>query len=185
MLPRLARHALSLVLLLLSAVAAADSTVLRTFTFPEVGKLQMRAPEGWPVEMRASSRSELPTVAFGPRDEVTFQVLITPLSSSGRAKALMAADMRRMVEMSAQEAQAQSVEKTLALQELDAGTHRGYYFSATDRAPGPDEYKYMTQGVLALEDVLLTFTILHNDGHESVVAAALSMLKTAAQLRDL
>lgn len=43
----------------------------------------------------------------------------------------------------------------------------------------------MTQGVLALDDVLVTFTILCNEGYESVVPAALGMLKSAVQLRDL
>src|SRR5437868_6173819 len=68
--------------------------------------------------------------------------------------------VKQMVEQAAQDAKAQSVEKTLTIKELRGGENVGYYFSATDRAPKADEYKYLTQGMFGLGEVLISFTIL-------------------------
>jgi len=62
---------------------------------------------------------------------------------------------------------------------VDGGT--GYYFSATDRAPNPGEYKYLTQGMLPVGELVVTFTILSNDGGEAAVSAALTLLRDLAQ----
>jgi hypothetical protein len=55
------------------------------------------------------------------------------------------------------------------------------YFSATDRAPKPGEYKFMTQGMLQVGELSVTFTILTNEGQELVIKQALDALKGAAQ----
>ena len=57
----------------------------------------------------------------------------------------------------------------------------GYCFSATDRAPQPGEYKYLTQGIVRVGELSVTFTILTNDGQEAVVKQALEALKGARQ----
>jgi hypothetical protein len=183
---RFARHAVAVVLALVSALAAAESTAIRTFAVPDLGTLQLSAPESWPVEMRSAPNRALPTIAFGPDEGATYQVLITPLPPPHKDQpALAAGALKQMVEHAAQEATPQSVEKSLVVKELRGGAHVGYYFSATDRAPKRDEYKYMTQGMFGLGEMLITFTILTNDGYESVVPAALTMIRNAAQLKDL
>jgi hypothetical protein len=72
------------------------------------------------------------------------------------------------------------VEKVISLRELHGGVSRGYYFAATDRAPNPGEFKYLTQGIVHLEDINLAFTILTNDGQDAEVKAALEVLRTAS-----
>ena len=57
-------------------------------------------------------------------------------------------------------------------------------FFSTDRAPKPDEYKYMTQGMILVGDIALTFTILTNDGQEIVITNALSMLKSSTHVNS-
>jgi len=180
------RIALASTLLLVATLAAAESTTVRTFVIPEHGSVQLSAPESWPVEMRDAHNRTLPTIAFGPNEGATYQVLITPLAPTRKdGPPLAASAVKQMVEQAAQEARTQSVEKTLTIKELKGGNNAGYYFSATDRAPKPDEYKNLTQGVLSLGDVLLTFTILTNDGYESIVPAALTMIKSAVLVRDM
>jgi hypothetical protein len=49
----------------------------------------------------------------------------------------------------------------------------GYYFSATDRAPKPGEFKYLTQGILHIGELVASFTILSNDGGEANASDAL------------
>jgi hypothetical protein len=80
----------------------------------------------------------------------------------------------------AHEATSQSVERVLPIQEIKGVDGRGFYFAATDRAPKPGEYKYLTQGMIRVGEIALAFTILTNDGEESVVQAALKILRTAA-----
>jgi len=43
--------------------------------------------------------------------------------------------------LAAQSALSQAVEKSLPVQELRGGNAQGSYFSATDRAPKPGEFK--------------------------------------------
>lgn len=54
----------------------------------------------------------------------------------------------------------------------------------TDRAPGPREYKYMTQGTLRVSNLVVTITILTNDGQGNIIAVAIAMLKNAVYVDD-
>lgn len=89
-------------------------------------------------------------------------------------------EMKSSVERAADGASQQAVEKTIPIRELKGSSGKGYYFSATDKAPKPDEFKYLTQGMLGVGDLAVTFTILTNDGQDAVVKEALSMLSSAA-----
>src|SRR5438874_7274661 len=113
---RMVRFAIAAALLLLTSLAGAESTTVRTFSVPEHGIVQLSAPKSWPVEMRDAPNRTLPTIAFGPNEGATYQVLITPLSASQKDQPLPgAAAVKQMVEQAAQEAQTQSVEKTLVI----------------------------------------------------------------------
>lgn len=183
---RFVKYIITSALLLAASLACAEPTAIRTFAVPDHGSLRLSAPKSWPVETRSAPNRNLPTIAFGPREGASYQVLITPLSPASKDQPpLPAGAVKQMVERAAQDARAQSVEKSLAVKQLKSGAHVGYYFSATDRAPKSDEYKYMTQGMFGLGEMMLTFTILTNDGYETVVPAALTMIKSAVQLRDL
>jgi hypothetical protein len=58
----------------------------------------------------------------------------------------------------------------------------GFYFFATDAAPGPGGYKFMNRGMLKVGDLAVTFTILTNEGQDGIVRAALEMLKSAVHV---
>ena len=51
----------------------------------------------------------------------------------------------------------------------------------TNSAPKPGEFKYLTQGIAHVGDINLAFTILTNDGQETVVTDALDMIRRASQ----
>ncbi len=57
----------------------------------------------------------------------------------------------------------------------------GYYFSITDKAPNPGEYRYMNRGAIGVGNLLLTVTILHRVKESESVKDALSMLREAKQ----
>ena len=84
-----------------------------------------------------------------------------------------------MVESAAKQAESQSVEGKLTVRDLVGNHGRGNYFFATDKAPAPGEWKYLTQGLIRTNGITLAFTILTNPGQESTAKAALDMLRLA------
>jgi len=78
---------------------------------------------------------------------------------------------------------AQSIEKSAEVRRINGDRNEGYYFSLTDSAPAPGEYKCMTQGLIRVGDLLISFTVLSNDATQKVRDAALEMLQSALQLK--
>jgi hypothetical protein len=78
-----------------------------------------------------------------------------------------------------------SIETKLPVKEIHGTISRGYYFAATDRAPLPGEFKYLTQGIVHLDNLNLAFTILTNDGRVGVVQAGLEAMRTASHTSGL
>jgi len=59
----------------------------------------------------------------------------------------------------------------------------GFYFTATERNPRADGFKFMNQGALQAGDLTLWFTILTNEGQDTVAVEALAMLQGAVHRR--
>ena len=91
--------------------------------------------------------------------------------------------MRSSVQRAIDEAKPDSVEQEIPIRELTGASGPGFYFSATDKAPKPGEYKYLTQGIVKVSDLTVTFAILTNDGQEQVAKDALDMVRSAAHLK--
>jgi hypothetical protein len=117
------------------------------------------------------------------KNGATFHILLTPMWTPNTDTPLPDdASVRDRVAAAASAAQSQSVERTLAVKELFGKANRGYYFTATDRAPKPDEWKYLTQGIIRIGHIDLAFSVLTNDGQDSVVKSALEMLLAASHV---
>lgn len=86
-------------------------------------------------------------------------------------------EVREVVERGSARVRAQSVERTFPLLRLQGEQGRGYYFRATDRAPRPDEYKYLYQGAVVVGATIVTFTVLYNDDAKHEADAALEMVR--------
>ena len=162
----------------LTTVALAGSS--RVFELPDHGALTLTVPDGWMDKVNHPANRLPPTILFRPGLAGSGEVLITavwPIPPVTRISD--EATIRSEVATAAKKAASQSVEGALALQELKGAEGRGFYFSATDRAPAPGEYKYLTQGIVRVGEIALAFTVLTNDGQEGVIKAALEMLRTA------
>ena len=85
-----------------------------------------------------------------------------------------------MILQSAESAGRQSVEKNLKVEDFRSTQVFGSYFSATDRAPLPGEYKYMHSGAAALENIVVTFTALSQERPEELNQAVLGVVKSLA-----
>ena len=130
-----------------SAVALAASS--RTFELPDHGALSLEVPGDWKDRLQQPPNRLPPTIALTPRDGAKFVVLITVVWPV--APVTIMSDqptIRSEVAAAAKSAESHSVEHILQLQKLTGPNARGFYFSATDRAPKPGEYKYLTQGTL-------------------------------------
>lgn len=144
----------------------------------------MDVPVTWGDELRQPQGAMPPTITFRPREGKLFDVLVTPIWRARADVPVATKDaMRASVQKAADDAKAQAVEKTLPLVEFAGSSGPGFYFSATDKAPNPGEYKYMTQGMLKVSELTVTFTILTNDGQEQVTQNALGMLKSAVHVQ--
>jgi hypothetical protein len=141
------------------------------------GALVLPLPDGWRTTKEAGA---VPTLSLTPASGPSFQVLVSPLvSSGGRLAPSSIEDLRSLVESAASNAKSQAVEKSLPLQELRSADVQGSYFSATDRAPKPGEFKYLTQGAVSVRGLPVTFTILSNDNSRAAKDLALGMLRAA------
>jgi hypothetical protein len=161
------------------AVAAAAP---QSFSLPGHGSLLLNVPEGWKASLSQPPGGLPPTIGLGGQSGAPFVVLITAVwGTSPGGGAPDDAKIKSTAATAAKSAEPQSVEGTLPLQTLVGASGRGYYFRATDRAPKPGEWKYLTQGMLRTGGVALTFTILTNDGQAAIEKAALEMVRLAVQ----
>ena len=172
-------------LLCFDGVAYADNAnVEKKFALPERGFLQMSVPPNWDDQIRQPPQALPPTIAFRARQGKPFEVLVTPIWRARPDIPVSTKDtIRQRVERAADDVKSQAVEKSIRLVEFSGSSGPGFYFSATDRAPKPGEYKFVTQGMLKVSDLVVTFTILTNDGQEQVMRDALSMLKSAVHVQ--
>lgn len=146
-------------------------------SLPGHGSLAISLPVDWAATVRRPRDDLPPTVVVTARSPDTFQMLITPIWPMGSGKPPRLGEIQSLVEGAAARVEPESVERKLALRPLKGVEATGYYFSATDPAPGPNGYKYMTQGALMLKELRITFTILINGEPAKPTRQALEMLK--------
>ena len=170
-----------LAILILSFGAATTAVAAdgekKAFALPDSSKLELTVPAGWQDELKEKS------IALSPREGTPFQVVVTPIArQKPGASADTAIQMRHNVQQAADKVKPSALEPYLAVDELKGAPGPGYYFSATDREPKPGEFKYLTQGMLLVGDVVVSFGILTDDGQEKVRDRALAMLKSASHI---
>ena len=170
-------RALRLLALFVGAVATHAWAEEVRLPVPGGGALVLPVPDGWASTKR---NGRVPTVSLTSSSGGSFQVLVSPLLAADGRLAEASPDMlRRSVEGAADQAKSQSVEKSLPIQSFGSGKVQGNYFSATDRAPKPGEYKYLTQGSMSVSGMPVGFTILSNGDPQAVAVPALRMLAAA------
>jgi hypothetical protein len=177
-------RSLPLVLLLVAAGIAAAADPARSYSLADRGALELDVPAAW-QDMVERTQGLPPVIRFSAREGAQFEVLLTPSwALTPDRKMPGKEELRAGVQRGADSAARRSVERLIEVKELKGKQGDGYYFSATDRKPKRNEYKYLTQGVTAVGDLRVAFTILTNDGQELVVKDALAMLAGARHRKD-
>jgi hypothetical protein len=160
----------------IAANSASAEGMSKSYSLPNNVAFRLHVPEGWRDQVRQDTHNLPPTISFAPESGAPFEVLATAIWIQPGLAMFGADEMRNIVENSAKGVASQAVEEKIEIRELKGIVDIGYYFSVTDKAPKPDEYKYLTQGVMGVRDIVFTFTILTNDGQEDIVTKAISML---------
>ena len=161
---------------------AADKATPRTYAAGDAGTFAMSVPAGWTDRVEQPQPGAPATITLGPGKGKPFQVMVTPISpAKAKAPVSTPGDIRTAVQRVADDIKPQAVEKAIPLVELKGAAGSGFYFSVTDKAPKPGEFKYMTQGILKVGELTVSFTILTNDGQAKVRKDALAMLAGATR----
>lgn len=164
--------------------ARAGEPAVRRYELPNLDTLELGLPAGWVDHVDQPPGGGPPTIELGPAEGAPFQVFVTPEwpdPTGSEIRELPA--LRDAIRDAAERIKPQVVENFLEVRQLNGANGIGYYFAATDRDPRADEFKYMNQGVLQAGDLMLWFTILTNDGQDTVAVEALIILQTAVHRR--
>src|SRR5208283_5181837 len=142
--PVAGRRWLAMVLALIAWPTLAASPP-QHFALPGHGELLLNVPGNWRsgVQQSADQKSPdgvSPTIWLSPQKGAPFVVQINAAWDIAPDR------IRSIVAAAAKSAEPQSVEGSLALHDLVGTSGHGYYFVATDKAPAPGEWKYLTQG---------------------------------------
>lgn len=159
--------------------ALAADTDSRRYALPDHGSLELKVPTFWKEELEQDRDRLFPTIVFTAKSGAPFGVALMPIWPTEKGAPNPDRDaLQRLVQRAAEGIKPQAVEKTIEVLEFEGAAGVGYYFSVTDHAPKPGEYKYMTQGILPVGVLMLPFTVYTNDGQQDIVTEALAMLKS-------
>jgi len=168
------------VVFLLPLASSAAERRTQVFDLGNAGRIHLQVPKNWQGRIVQPSADLPPTMEFTPATGPAFSMLVTPLGSVGQtASPQDLGRVKAVVEKSAEQISAQSVERELPLKELKGPSATGYYFSSTDPAPKPGEFKYLTQGGVLLGGLFVSFTALSNDGPQGVASELLQAMAGA------
>ncbi len=175
---------LNLVAVFLGATiaSAAAPITMRKYPIPDHGALELNVPTSWKVKAHNPTEDLPPTIIFTPAKGKDFELAISVMWNKTGDPGFSKQDrVRTLVEKDGQKLLSKTVETNIALREIKGVSNTGYYFSVTDKASNPGEYRHMTRGGIGVANLLLSFTILHRVKDSESVKKALSMLREAKQ----
>ena len=159
-------------------VPAQSPASVRAYPLPGHGTFELPVAEDWKAAVAASADLP-PTITFSPSAGRDFEFLVTPLWSKTADPGFNApGTVKTFVEEQGRGLLSHAVEKQLVVNMLPGG-NLGYFYTLTDKAPGPGEYRYMTQGAVAVDDLFVTFTFLSNRRDDAQRSAVLGVLTNA------
>ena len=169
-------------LVLTSETHASEEIPLQSVSLPGHGALIFPIPASWNINVLRPPMDLPPTIELSPAEGESFKVLITPTWIRNSNKALSNdQSLKKTIERSAIRASSQAVESMIEVESFSGVSGDGYLFSATDSAPKPGEYKFLTQGAIQVGNLDVTFTILTNDESGEIANSALSVIKAVEQ----
>jgi hypothetical protein len=154
----------------------------KEYVFPDMsaGKVLADIPPDWTGTAPPASIPEATTSRFTPESSQDRVILVTIMQVvPGSAFASKRREgIEELVATSAEQAATQSEEGSLKVENFSSESVFGSYFSATDKAPPPGEYKYMTQGVASFGNLVINFIALSHGDPDETRDVLLGILKS-------
>jgi len=156
----------------------------RRFPLPGHGAVVLTMPPAWTDQVPRQSDDLATTIIFAPEIGNAFKVMVTPLWPGKKGAPLPTdREIKANIEGSIASVRHQAVESSIPVRQLKRAGVQGYYFSATDRAPKPGEFKFMTQGTVVCGGLVVAFTVLSNDPAGRIEKDAVSMIGSMRHVR--
>lgn len=164
--------------------ALADDPALRRYELPNRDTLELELPAGWTDSLDQPAGGGPPTIEIAVAPGGAAQVYVTPKWAEPTDKELRELPLLRdAVRELAEKIQPEAAEPYVEVRPLEGANGRGYYFSATEREPKADGFRFMSQGALQAGGLTLWFVILTNEGQDTMAVQALAMLQSAVHRR--
>lgn len=180
----------SLVILAVPCLAAATDTprkpglaehkvpdTTRKVAVPEHGAFEISLPTSWRYTTEPTPEGGGDTLKLEPPSGNKFLLMATPVwVPEGNRDARTAVTWMRV------RLHNQTVEQDIPIEEFKGSRNTVYWFSATNKNPGPGEHEAMVQGAAMVGELLVGFTLLHHSGSLPERTAVLRALGDAKHL---
>ena len=160
-----------------------QQSIIREYPVPEHGTLVLSVPENWNVTYYEPGDKPSPIIIFYPQQKPhDFQLTLSPLWDDGYSRNITHPDyVREFVAKVGEDILRYSDQDTLELQELSGTAGQGFYFQLSDSSAPEGEFRYLTQGAITLNEILLVFAFFSNQNADEKINATLEMLQKAVQ----
>jgi len=154
-----------------------DTHTKRKVAVPEHGAFEINLPSTWKYSTEPTPEGGGDTLRLEPPTGDRFLLMATPVwVPEGNRDARNAATWMRV------RLHNQTVEQDIPIEEFHGSRNVVYWFSATNKWPGPGEHEAMVQGAAMVGQLLVGFTLLHHSGNLPERAAVLKALGDAKHL---
>lgn len=156
------------------------------FEIPGHGLLAIDVPKVWNYNFTTTGNNQPPIITFYNLDkdkEEIYQLNLSVLWNDGFQRNILTAEyIHSLVEKTGNQALINSDQSELILKEIIGENGIGYWFNLSDSTAGPGEYKFLTQGALAIGEILLIFSLFCNDDGTILQETLLKMIMGAKHL---
>ncbi|MBZ5588718.1 MAG: hypothetical protein LAO05_09145 [Acidobacteriia bacterium] len=165
--------------LVCAPVAAQGLVEWQEHVISGVCTLRFAVPEGWNADTHTPAPGAV-QIRIVPRAGSRAEVLVTGLAPRNDSTLKSTGDIKNTVRTMGEALLSGAVETTINLQRLHGVDGSGFFYSVADKRPDlPEgEYRFMTQGVMAVGPLRLGVTVLADQKSSPAGAMAFELLRT-------
>ena len=143
---------------------------------PGWGTLTFPLPEGWRV--LASTTDSASPLTLGPSNGRAFEVRVIPLTSPQTSIPPSTPEsLSGQANANAKRRARDALEPALSVRQFRAGDSFGYYYSFTDKAPKPGDFRHYTEGLAQIAGYPITFVVISEQASAELLTQVLNFLQ--------
>ncbi|MGQ0658268.1 MAG: hypothetical protein ACT4NU_09265 [Chromatiales bacterium] len=154
------------------------------YPVPGHGELRLLVPADWQLKyVYTDDASTAPTFHVTPLDGDGFEMTVSVYWHDGLDQDITSAEaLRERVQKAGEEAVKASTDKELEIEAIGGLMRPGFLYDLSDANAADGEFRYLTQGALAVGQLVLVFTVVTNERPSEHREACLRFLTTARQV---